>query len=480
MIMKVAFGKVSITPDDYIGRCLAGYTPIPRCTGKYDDIYARGVLIENIIAGNIPKRILFISLDLLQLPLKFSMYVKEKLEKAFQIHPDQVLVHATHTHKSLDMSGLYLKPGGNGSVIWAIMFGQGDDRYKVWVAKRVVNMVGEMIGRLEPARMSWIKQALDTDIVVNRRHPSRHSRPKLGVISFLREESADMIGIVGNYGMHPTTLSRFVSKLSADYPGRFVHEIEQMTNGKVSAVFFTAPAGDLNPITTCGTDFEALERDPHPLYEQEGTYADTKRFGKVLAESALQLASAIPEEEYYSHFDIQSRVRSFSIPLNDFTRYWSKNRFSNTVVHWLKRRIAIPIRLAISDAHEPNFPGFAVKHTGMSNIVDYTQVSYMRFTAKAGDEKGLPLKTMSIAGVPGELFENFADRMYARTPEGPEGTFIIQNANDWVGYLFPLDEYKAGGYEPLVTFGPLCGTYVKNNYFKLIQDVERGLLASDF
>jgi hypothetical protein len=85
--------------------------------------------------------------------------------------------------------------------------------------------------------------------------------------------------------------------------------------------------------------------------------------------------------------------------------------------------------------------------------------------------------SMSIAGVPGELFEDFANRMYARTPEGPDGTFIFQNTSDWIGYLFPLDEYVLGGYEPLVTFSPVCGTFVKNTFFNLVRDVEAGPMA---
>ena len=54
--MKAAFGKVILTPDDYLGRPLAGYTPIPRCTGKRDDIHARAVLLESTILGNIKKK----------------------------------------------------------------------------------------------------------------------------------------------------------------------------------------------------------------------------------------------------------------------------------------------------------------------------------------------------------------------------------------------------------------------------------------
>jgi hypothetical protein len=49
---------------------------------------------------------------------------------------------------------------------------------------------------------------------------------------------------------------------------------------------------------------------------------------------------------------------------------------------------------------------------------------------------------------------------------------IIQNAQDWIGYLFPLKTYiTEGGYEPFMCFSPLCGIYIKNNIKKIFREV---------
>lgn len=272
--MRAAFGSVNVTPANVIGRPLAGYTPIPRCTGKYDDIYARGVLIEDNTLHNVKKYTLFISMDFLKLPLLVTDYIKEKIQDATnrRVNPDQVLIHATHTHKSLDMGGEFVWPGGYPSVLYSIMFGafKADDRYKVWLAKHVASMVVDMLGRLQPARIAWTKQTIKDDFVINRRYPARRTKSVMGIIAFKHAESNDLIGFLTNYAMHPTTLSRNVSKLSADYPGRLIHRVSELTHGKVAAIHFTAPAGDINPITTCGTDFDALERDKNPIYLQKG------------------------------------------------------------------------------------------------------------------------------------------------------------------------------------------------------------------
>ena len=77
--MKVAFGKVKITPKDMIGKAMAGYSRPDPCLGILDDVYAYGVLIEEMVLGNIKKKLLFISLDFLKIPLIVSDYIKEKI-----------------------------------------------------------------------------------------------------------------------------------------------------------------------------------------------------------------------------------------------------------------------------------------------------------------------------------------------------------------------------------------------------------------
>ncbi|MHA2392681.1 MAG: hypothetical protein ACXAEX_12115, partial [Promethearchaeota archaeon] len=61
-----------------------------------------------------------------------------------------------------------------------------------------------------------------------------------------------------------------------------------------------------------------------------------------------------------------------------------------------------------------------------------------------------------------------------KSPSGPKNTFIFQNVNDWIGYLFPaLDYIEKGGWEAFAGFSPLCGEIIKNEIillFKVIQE----------
>jgi hypothetical protein len=482
--MKASFGRVNITPPDVVGRPLAGYTPVAKCTGKHDDIFTRAVLIEDVTLGNVKKRLLLISMDVLQIPMLFSDYIKEQIQDAYKIHPNQILIHAIHTHKSLDMSGMFArmfkKNGGDGlgTVIWNIMFGayHGDDNYKVWIARRIVDMVGEMIKQLRPAKIAWTKQVIDADIIINRRHPTRRSHPQMGIIAFKDARDGELFGFLVNYGMHPTTLSLEVTKLSADYPGRVVHKVGELTGGTVSAICFTGPAGDLNPITTCGTDFEKLEKDRDPVYNQRGTYKDTKRIGYFLGERALEIARGIPDGNYYDSVSFKSYMRTFWVPMKDFTKYFSKSWLGNRLVHFVKRYILFPVALLLGDVNEPNFPGFAAKHRGFKEVCAYTQIQYIRMEASGENGKS----ELAITGVPGELFEDIAKLFYDRTPAGPASTFIFQTSNDWIAYLFPLNEYILGGYEPFASYSSICGTWVKRKYLQLLEDIDLDITGGSF
>ena len=478
--MKAAFGKIVLTPKDVVGRMLAGYTPVQKCTGIYDDIHARAVLIEEKVLGNIKKRILLISMDFVQLPLIFTEYIKEQIQDAYKIHPNQILIHATHTHKSLDMSGMFLRPGGYGSVIWAIMFGayRGDDRYKVWIARQIVKMVGAMIPKLRDAEMGWTKVTIEEDILLNRRNPLARSKSKMGVIAFREKQSKRIFGLIANYGMHPTTLSFPETKLSADYPGYLVSKISELSNNEVDTVFFGSAAGDLNPITTCGTDFEALEKDKTPIYKQLGGIKETTEIGVFLGERCWNIAQNIPEEAYYSRVEFKSYMKIMWVPMEDFTNYRNLNKVLNRFIHIIKRHFLFRVALILADVNEPNFPGFAAKHRGRE-INTYTQIQFIEFTA-SNPNTPEEAKKFSILGVPGELFEEFAEEFYQKSPQGKKNTFIFQTANDWIAYLFPLKDYMQGGYEPIASYAPICGEWVRINVLRLFEEIKYGITGGHY
>ena len=460
--MKVAFNKTKITPKGYIGKPMAGYSRKNPCLGKLDDIHAYGVLL-NTDSGNNKHHLLMISVDLLKLPLSIVEYIKKKLILKFKaLKPDEIFLHATHTHSSFDLIGEFYYPGGALGFIKGVMFADNkNDRYIVWMTDRIVRMVSKLFEALEPCTIAWKKESFNPDIVLNRRWPTRNVLPDLGIIAFKKLEDSKLIGIIINYSCHPTTLSHKNNKLSADFPGRVISKIDDLTSGSIKAIYFNGPAGDLNPITTSGTNREEIDRDKTLSYDQLGTYKHTKKIGYTIAEEALKVAESIPREDYSTLTEIDIYTKRFLIPQKD-AKYYSKVWFSNKVKWVLKKYFLF--KIAKFDYKYVNFPFFTVERKNLKNY-GKTVVYFIKFTAVNGN-------TLGIITIPGELFEDIGKTLISHTPTRVEDTLIFQNTQDWIVYLFPLEMYiKEGGYEPFMCFSPLCGAYVENNTKNFLKEI---------
>ncbi|MBY9009692.1 MAG: hypothetical protein KGD74_07505 [Candidatus Lokiarchaeota archaeon] len=463
--MQIAFNRTNITPKDYIGKPMAGYARKNPCLGKLDDIHAYGVLL-NIDTGNNIHPLLLISVDILKLPLSIVEYIKKRLISKFKpLKPDGIFLHATHTHSSFDLTGEFYYPGGALGFIKGVLFADNkNDRFIVWMTNKIVKMVSKLFEDLEPCTIAWKKEKFNPGIVLNRRWPTRKVSPDLGVIAFKNLIDGKLIGIIINYACHPTTLSYKNNSLSADFPGRVISKVDDLTSGSIKAIYLNGPSGDLNPITTSGTNLEKIDKDKTLSYDQLGTYNHTKKIGYTIGEEALKVAKSIPEEDYSILTEVEIYTKRLSIPQKD-AKYYSKVWFSNKI-KWLLKKYFL-FKIAKFDYKFVNFPFFTIERKNLKNYAK-TVVYFIKFTVESSN-------TFGIITIPGELFEEIGKTLISHAPTKIENTLILQNSQDWIGYLFPIEMYiKEGGYEPFMCFSPLCGAYIENctkKFLKEIQDV---------
>jgi neutral ceramidase len=466
--MKVAFSKINITTNEYIGKAMAGYTRKEPCLGKLDDIYAYGVLIERNSKAKESNYLLMISIDTLKLPISIVEYAKRKITNKFKsLDLRNIIIHATHTHSSFDLTGEFFWPGGLISVMKGIMFGSNrNDKYIVWLIKRLLKMIQNLFENLIQCKVAWKKEKLNPNIVINRRHPIKKVLPDLGVICFRSVENNKLLGLIINYSCHPTSLSYKNNKLSADYPGRIIFRIDELTEHKVSTIYFNGPSGDLNPITTCGTDFKKIEQDKTLVYDQLGTYEHTEKIGYTIAEKALNLVNSISDDKYYDDLEFEVYKKEFLIPMK-YHKYYSKIWFKNKLYWIIKKHFLM--RIAKFPMKSANFPIFSLKYKGFKKycrtLIQFVNIKMI----KKNDSKVLGIMT-----IPGELFEHIGENLIKKSPVGELNTFIFQNTQDWIAYLFPLEIYtQEGGYEPVPSFSPLCGYYVEKKMLKLIKEINK-------
>ncbi len=465
--MKVSFSKTKISPRNFIGTPMAGYTRKNPCLGKLDDLYAYGVLIEGKSEEIGKNDLLLISLDLLKIPIALCDYIKNKIKEKYpSLDAEHILVHCTHTHSAPDLTGEFHWPGGLFNVIKGIMFGSDrNDDYIVWFVNQIVKMVEDLTNNLIPCKMAWTKKKFNPDIVINRRHPTRKTTPELGVISFINVKNNNLIGFIINYSCHPTTLSYQNNKLSADYPGKVIERVSQSTNNSVGVIYFNGTSGDLNPITTCGTEYKKLDLDKSLIYDQLGTYNHTKKIGNIIADEALNLVKSLPKEDYNINIEFQFYLKNFWIPMKDF-KYFSKTWFKNKFNYALKKYLLLKVaKIVLENA---NFPAFTIKRKKLK-IHGKTVIQFIKFDTN--NEK--TSKSFSIMTVPGELFEEYGNLFLKESPTGRDNSFIFQNSNDWISYLFPAKDYiNEGGYEPLASFSPISGYFIEKKMLELFKNIK--------
>jgi hypothetical protein len=309
--------------------------------------------------------------------------------------------------------------------------------------------------------MAWKKEKFNPNLVLNRRWPLRKTIPELGIISFQNLNDGKTIGLIINYACHPTSLSYLNNQLSADYPGRIISRIEELTDNSIKCVYFNGPSGDLNPITTSGTNFKKIDEDKKLTYDQLGTYEHTKRIGFTIAEEALKLSNSIKEEEYLENFTLKIYSKKVIVPMKD-ARYFSKMWFANSLKWAIKKHFLF--KIAKFDEKSVNFPFFRINHRNLRKYCE-TIVQFIMIRSQSGEKLG-------IVTIPGELFEEIGKRIIKTSPTHEENTFIFQNSQDWIGYLFPLKTYiDEGGYEPFMCFSPLCGQIIEVQSKNLLKGI---------
>jgi hypothetical protein len=278
-----------------------------------------------------------------------------------------------------------------------------------------------------------------------------------------------------HFAAHGISLNRNLTKISPDWMGFAVDHVSELTSDQVSAAYFNGPSGDVSP----GVPYWNIPPDADSTTRLRWLHTNHGRnkavsLGNAVAKEALDLAQSIPVEDFLPNLLFRVYTKTIWVPMKDF-KYFGKLKvwFENSFMFLLKRYVAVP--LAISH-EEPNFPGVAVKH-GHHQVNIYTLLQWFCLTLSSDD--GAQIKELSILAAPGELFEEIGIRLRSKCPTGPENTFVFQNANDWISYLFPKNHYEAnGGYEPYASFTPMGGHNYEREMRKLFREVAAGVNIS--
>ncbi|MDF2668256.1 MAG: hypothetical protein K0R67_562 [Paenibacillus sp.] len=253
--MKFAVSKQSMTPTQPV--FMAGFGGRTRKSeGVLDELYIKTVLLS---AG---RDLLIVVFDALGADRGFVLGVKEALYERFGLEAADVLLHFTHTHASLHLTGEHseLRRGNYslGQDSWhedsSTIDYTEDVVYYRWIRDTVVALVKRCYAELQPGslklatgrtRAAISRRRMAEDGVQWAPAPDAEIDDELTVLT-LTDEQDQVKAVLFNLGCHPTAMGSDNYLLSSEFVGHACKKLEEERAGEV-VVFLQGSAGDLKP-----------------------------------------------------------------------------------------------------------------------------------------------------------------------------------------------------------------------------------------
>jgi hypothetical protein len=268
----------NVTPDPLlpvVGGIGAG-APV---TNKAGDLTVRALVLQE---GR--TRVAIVSSDFLGFPSILGNKVRASVKG---IPPANILIGATHTHSAPDCYGF---PDGKGGPV-------SDPKYLERVCQMMAEAINEAADHAVPVKLKIATGEAKGKIAYNY-YAEQLYDPRCSVIQAIDGSGKPIVTLV-NYAIHPEVLGPRAGLCSPDLIGPLYDEI--VAKGGGTGIFMNGAQGGM--ITA---DNRAANDGEHR------TWAECQRIGKLLADEALRIVAAAPEQQSPVLF-CASRTVSFPV-----------------------------------------------------------------------------------------------------------------------------------------------------------------------
>lgn len=420
--MRVGLATVDFTPraglplmgnfrDDYSAR------------GVHDPLCAKAV----VFADSQGAKAAVLAVDLCMLDRDNVALMRRVIGSQCDVPPENVLIHATHTHSG---------PATNGQYSFGIDFAAyradadallAQAASAVAVANARLTDVTLSIGYAEEDRLSFNRRLRrkdgSTQMNWEALMPGFDPAQVEGawgpidpqVACLVVEESKTPTAAIVNFALHPAILAGDNWLYSADYPGYLAEALARTLGDRFSSVFVNGCSGNVNHV-----DY----REPH----QGRGYPMAQRVGYMLAAAAHQ---AIRARALVAADRISVSCQQVTLPriqIGEATREWCRRI--------LEEARQNPLQGQVDGLPDAYFADARLKMYDKQEKPDAVEVMAIRI----GD--------LALVGLPGENFAESGLEIKRRSPA--RHTLVAGLANDAIGYLPRREAFEQGGYEPTV------------------------------
>jgi len=394
---------------------LAGGLKPRESTGVNTPLKSKAVVFE---AGD--TAVAIISVDLCVLGAEFVDTSIALIEERTGIPPANIMIAASHTHAGPYTSPIFGREEGIDRAYVALLPRYIADSATIAYQGLLPAEVGAASGQ-EATAGHYRRVKLKTGNVRNTWMkldpdeivgPVGEIDPEVGVL-LTRTDDGDTLSVVFNYSLHANCHDNR-ALVDASYPTPVARRVENEIGGTVS---YTAGAcANINPV------------------------GGVERVAQVLADAVLNTIGKI---DTTSDVTLCAKKATVELPLRDFS--------------WLR---IDAIRRDWPEGEDVFTEEWRYLHeSGERSVTTSVQVLAVNDTA--------------FVGVPGELFVELGREIKERSPF--EHTYIVELANDYVGYIPTRAAFDEGGYEVLDArsskVGPEAGEIVVEECVRLLNAV---------
>jgi len=330
---KVGLAKRMITPKKSMW--MAGYaTRNKPSSGKIHDLWAKAIVMEDANG----KQLVLISTDLLGIPREIAKNVCAKLENAFGLSRESIVLNSSHTHSAPVLAGALHD-------IYEIDEVEQEkiEVYSGWLVNELISVVKEALHNKKSARVA-VGSGM-ARFQVNRRNnkeseitrlsalngPSDYTVPIIKVM----DSQGKLMALLVSYACHATVLDGY--EWSGDYVGFAQLELENRYDG-CQAMFFQGAGADQNPLP-------------------RKSLARARQYGKVLAAAVEQV---VEDDEFRPLApEVKMAFREIQLPLEKiadkvyFEQLMAKNEVPAYTRKWAKRMMG---RMQKGEQPETSYP----------------------------------------------------------------------------------------------------------------------------
>lgn len=397
--LRAGFVAVDITPP--LGVFLAGHFNARQANGLHDPLTAQALVFD--LDG---QRLALVGCDLVGIPGELTSLVRERL--AGHVECD-LMLWATHTH-----AGPTMHAGGSEP--------RDEEAFRT-LAARLAGAVTAASNNLRPAtltigwghedRISYNRRYLMKDGSI-RTNPgvgnpeiSRVDGPKDPAVGalFVSDESG-LQAVLVNFACHLDVLGNGNFLFSADYP-YYLRQMLQAAYGRQLVIpFANGACGNINHI-----DVFANKR--------QGGYDHARMMGMMLAGEVLKIARVAEPLEV-------SELRATSRTLDLQRRPYSEAELAE-------------FRELLADDRIPDraYP----KIRARTHLRRHEQGG----AAEPIEVQAMKLGDLALFGIPAEYFVEYG--LQLRESSAAKHTFVVELANDSIGYVPTPEAFDGGAYE---------------------------------